>query len=234
MLGHSNRTAGMDETAASPSVAARKALADAVGKHKATELTLSKLSAALETAKGDRIDALVAIERTQETLRKAREIDGDAVVAAVLADAPVAPRASQRAAREALAAAEETAEQARALAGVLESKIEETKRSLNLQAMTVQSAVTACLQACSARTIAEFVVQTEALQAQLLMRMTALQLLVGQGILDDTPAQDIGRFFIYEPRHWKVDTSNQAEIATRWRAMIDRLGKDANAPAELR
>jgi len=232
MLGHS--TAGMDETAAPPSVAARKQLSDAVAKRQASELTLSKLVGALDQARQDRIDAMMAVDRAQEAVRKAATIDADSVVAAAIAGTPLIPRATQRQAREALAEAQEAADQTRALVGVLEDRIEEQRRSLNLQAMTVRAAVTACVRACSAQTIAKFKEETEALQAQLLMRVTALQLLVDLGILNDTPSQDISKFQIYEPRHWQVDTSNQAETATRWRAMIDRLGKDANAPAELR
>jgi hypothetical protein len=133
-----------------------------------------------------------------------------------------------------LAEAQEAADHTRALIGALEGKIDEQKRSLNLQAMTVRAAVTACVRACSAKTIASFLAETATMQEQLLMRVTALQLLVDHGILDDTPAGHISKFQIYEPRHWKVDASSQADIAARWLAMIDRLGKDANAPAELR
>lgn len=228
--------AAAEIAAASTPSATRSALRTAVAKRDQAQLDLRKLTAAADKAEDEAFDARRAVEAARAALANAEKVNGDAVRAAVLADAPLASvTAARRAAREALAAAEEGAEHANALAAALNAEVAEAKSAAGSAEWRVKRAVIACARAHSAKSIAAFSAETEALQAKLVARMRGLQLLVREGIIEGTEAREIDGFFSTDPRYWPASSaSGQAEIAGRWQAAIDRLTRDATAPAELK
>jgi hypothetical protein len=233
MLGQSNRPAGMD---ASPSAtAARQALADAVGKHGQAELVARKLSAAFEDAKEKVYDAMHVTDAARAALEKAAKLDSDSVRAAALAGAPIAPLAAQRAATEKVTAAEEELDHARAVRDALEGEVREANTTLAYAVDRVKRAAISYARASSAQSLAKYISETEELQAKLIARIRGLQFLVREGVIDDTSDQRIGGFFNIDPRHWSASSADgQAEIAGTWQAMLERLTRDAGAPAELK